>query len=220
MLLVSGGCPRVSLSQLSMLLVLLAELWLVRAANSTYAASPFVSITTPFPNTNSKLLLKDGALTLDPEAGRFYMAVNLAYTDSLGPRDLHTVYLAGDFFLQAPSYVLFSYDARNCTDCCVEAQRNSPSMCPYLLTLTGGPFLYASNPSSASEPSETLLISESTDVIDPVTGKLMNFLGAFIPFTWTCDSGSGCAPLGPVPVPLPANAVRALYEEKGRKIRD
>lgn len=196
-------------------LVLLSLLAAALAENSTYVAMPFVPITPPLPLSSDKLYLQEAELILDLDAGRFYLTAQLTYVAQGGEHDLHPVHLTGDFYRQAPSYLLFSYDAYNSTDACREDARNSPPMCPYLMSLTSGPFVYAADPSET----DTLVISTSSDTIDPVTGKLMNFLGAFIPFTWECNDT--CAPLGPVPVPIPQNEVRNyiyarayLYEQE------
>lgn len=184
-------------------LVLLSSLLAAALAdNSTYVAMPFVPIAPPLPLSSDKLYLQEAELVLDLDAGRFYLTAQLTYVAQGGEHDLHPVHLTGDFYRQAPSYLLFSYDAYNSTDACREDARNSPPMCPYLMSLTSGPFVYAADPSET----DTLVISTSSDTIDPVTGKLMNFLGAFIPFTWECNDT--CAPLGPVPVPIPQNEVR------------
>ncbi|NJL70499.1 MAG: hypothetical protein HC888_02220 [Candidatus Competibacteraceae bacterium] len=130
---------------------------------------------------------------MDIDTGLFYMNASLTYSDSnSGPRDLHTVYLSGNLFFQAPSFIGFAFNSTNCTNCCTQAAVNSPSMCPFLQTQIGGPFNFLAHPNDGSN-TLTLDITTSSTMIDPVTGKPMNFLGASIPFSWSC--AGTCAPL-------------------------
>ena len=191
-------------------LVLIASLaTLAGAVNNTFYAAPYVNIRPPF-LTTSKLLLKTAYLTLDHDDGVFYANASLQYSDQNGVRDLHLVSLSGYIFFQNPGLIRFGFEATNCSGCCTEAAVNSPSMCPYLETLLSGSFSLGPYPNDGSSNTERLDIELYADPSDPNTGKLMNFFGAYLPFSWDCAVNTTCESMTDwiPPVPLPANAVR------------
>ncbi len=178
------------------------------ATNSTYISAPFVNVMPPIigGGANAKLVLQRAYLTLDPDNGVFYMNESFTYADSnSAPRELNTVFLSGNLFFQSPSFIGFAFNSTNCTGCCRQAAVNSPSMCPFQETMISGPFNFLAHPNDGSD-TLTLDITTSSTYVDPNTGKAMNFLGAYIPFSWTC--AGTCAPLSDnvlPPAPLPDN---------------
>ena len=180
---------------------LVTTLTLVGALNNTFIASPNVNIRPPFP-TNSKLLLRSAYLILDIDNGAFYSNWTLMYSDQSGPRELNAVRVNGYVLFTAnPALIRFDFAATNTSLSCTEVAVNSPPMCPYLQTLLSSSWSYGTYPANGSNVIR-LDIQAYADPADPNTGKQMNFLGATIPFSWTC-SGT-CRPLNNV-VPISGN---------------
>lgn len=171
------------------------------AANSTFSAQPNEPIW-PY-TTTSKLRLDSSYLVLDLPNGLFYLNATVTYSSSsIGPGQLPPITLVGNVYLQSDGTVAFAYRNQNASYC--QQAQSSPPMCPFLQTLTSGAFKVVYQPTNG-DSLNTLAFAASSNIIDPNTGKLMNFLGAASAFTYTCLGV--CESIVPYipPVPVPEN---------------
>lgn len=182
-------------------LVLLVALASTRAFNSTYSVAPIVSIRPIFPN--SKLVLTASNLTVDPDAGRFYLTLDCTYSGQLGVGVLPRATLVGRIAWQQLGQVLFSF-ADDTSASCQQPLSSSPPLCPYIQELVNGPFYFGAIPSVGN--TTTLVLEATTTYIDPMTNRPFNFLGASIPLTYACVGV--CEEFGATvpPARLPENA--------------
>lgn len=182
-------------------LVLLAALVGTRATNSTYSVAPTVMIRPIFPN--SKLILTASNLTVDPDAGRFYLTVDCTYSGQAGVGVLPRATLVGRIAWQQPGLVMFSF-ADDTSASCQQPLSSSPPLCPYIQELVNGPFYFGASPSTGATVALTL--EASTTYIDPMTNQPLNFLGASIPLAYVCEGV--CEEFGAQvpPARLPENA--------------
>lgn len=191
------GCPR-SLLLLGCFFLLAVNTCL--AANSTLCAEPGIQILSPS-GPQTYLIVDRTCFTYDL-LGNFYLNISTYYKSQTISGDLPVATLVGTLTFQQPGLILFSYENDN-TSYCIQA-RSSPPLCPYLQTLTEGPFVFGAYPETGNI--ERLTIQSSTANPNPKnpSGPL-NFLGATQPITFTC-SGT-CASLGDQvpPAPLPQN---------------
>lgn len=210
------------------LLLLIALLVPVNGVVSWYRATPGVPIQAPFPNSQV-LILEEADLGLDPDNGVFYLNVStfllpqmpvVPYSSirSTLSSSLPTVNLTGQLFFQDAGQISFSYPTENSTYC-LQA-RSSPPLCPYLQSLTSGPYSFMYHPTDGSN-TLTLDITTSGAFIDPLTGLPRNFLGAYYQFTFictgTCESLNGVLP----PAPFPDNiTVRRSYDDSESVLED
>jgi hypothetical protein len=147
------------------------------AVNSTYSATPGISIRPPIPNT--KLILDASHLILDLDAGLFYLNVSTYFSDGTTTGDLPVATATGSVMFQEGGIILFAPTS------CIQA-RSYPSLCidaiPYLLQLINGPFIFGASPPSGNV--EELVIQSTTSNPNPL-GPI-NFLGATQPIIYTC----------------------------------
>lgn len=153
------------------------------AANSTYYATPGMSIRSPLPN--SKLILDSSYLILDLTNGLFYLNVSTYFSNGQTSGDLPVATVIGSLTFQSPGEMLFSYINENSSYC--QQARSAPSLCgspSYLQQLTNGPFTFGAFPSSGNV--QRLTLESSTSNPNPNPLGPINFLGAFQPITYTC----------------------------------
>ena len=133
------------------------------------------------------------------------MYISSYYKSETSSGDLPVATLVGTLTLQLPGLMLFSYENVNSSYC--QQARSSPPLCPYLQTLTEGPFVFGQYPASGSNGTLTSLsIQSSTANPDPKNPYgTLNFLGAQEPITYTCVGTCASLNAQVPPAPLPAN---------------
>lgn len=168
------------------------------ATNSTLCSSPNIHILSPS-GPPTYLLLNRTCFIYDLEEGKFYTNLTTSYVNSGISKVLPVAWLSGDLLFQAPALMLLSYDNTNSSYC--SQAISAPPLCPFLQTLTEGPFVFGTFPRSGNV--QHLSIEASTSNPNPKNpyGPL-NFLGANQAITYTCVGT--CEELQSQ-VPLPEN---------------
>jgi hypothetical protein len=160
------------------LLLVLALLPAVLSAD-VYCGSPDVFISSMFPQTT--LMLEDSCLVVDWAAGTFSLNGTTKFTKS-ATVSLPPVTVNGQAYLLANGGIAFSYPAENLTYCSQTAY-SAPSLCPHFQRITTGPWLVNYRESGGSTVSITITYT-APDANS--NGQQGSFLGAEIPFTYSC----------------------------------
>lgn len=170
-----------------------------------YTACPGVNIAPPFPQSTLTLSCANLSLEISGAVKTFTLTVDSKYgQDSINQKQLPDVVLSGYVYFLTDQLLEFAFANGSVSAC--NDNNGAPPLCPHLQEQMTGPWTFGYQNSGGGTVSLTIQTSARND--NPVS-----FLGAKMPFTFTC-SGS-CSDIS---LQLPPASANASFTVRGRQL--